>query len=61
MEEGFLVDKGHSDAIGTQDWVEGKPVRSLWFGVKTKGKEKHPVKAFRCERCGYLEMYATDD
>ena len=59
MEPGFVVDRGHHSAPDTQSWVEGQPERTFWRGLKTAGREKHPVRTFRCERCGYLESYAV--
>ena len=44
---------------GQQSWIEGVPELAVWTGVKTKGKETHPVTTFRCEHCGYLESYAN--
>ena len=61
MEPGFVLDRGHHSTIRTQDWIEGEPEPSFWHGLKTKGKEKHTVRTFRCERCGYLESYARED
>jgi hypothetical protein len=58
MEAGFVLDRGHHSTAATQDWIEGTPERSFWTGIKTKGKEKHGVRSFRCERCGLLESYA---
>ena len=61
MGPGFLLDRHHHSQAGPQVWVEGVPERSFWTGIKTKGKEKHNVRTFRCKRCGYLEAYATED
>ena len=61
MEPGFLLDRHHHSQAGTQQWIEGEPERSFWTGIKTRGKEKVPVRTFRCERCGYLEAYASED
>jgi hypothetical protein len=58
MEPGFVVDKGHYSMPNEQEWLEGEPVKSFWLGLKTKGRERHPVRTYRCERCGYLESYA---
>lgn len=58
MEEGFLVDRGHYDYVKPSDWIEGTPETSFWTGTKTKGKERHPVVAWRCESCGLLQFYA---
>jgi len=58
MEPGFLIDRRQHSQMGTQTWVEGEPEHSFWLGLKTRGREKLPVRTYRCERCGYLESYA---
>jgi Domain of unknown function (DUF6487) len=57
MDEGFIVDNTYGERLQSQ-WVEGKPQRSFWTGVKLAKDAKHPVATFRCEKCGYLESYA---
>ncbi len=42
-------------------WVEGKPDRSIWWGLSAKGKNQYYVSAYRCERCGFLKFYAGPD
>jgi hypothetical protein len=59
MEEGITLDHGHFNALSVQEWLEGPPERSFWFGLKTKGKEKLSIHTYRCPRCGYLESYAN--
>ena len=57
MTTGFLLDnadKGNS----TTDWIEGAAEKSFWTGVKVKGRRRFPVMADRCEKCGFLELYA---
>ncbi len=57
MTEGFLVDATYgSKNVG--QWAEGVPQKSLWAGVKLRGKIKLDVQSWRCQRCGYLEHYA---
>ena len=59
MEEGYLLestDSGHK----TTEWVAGEPEPSVWVGLKTKGRRKIRVSAFRCQQCGALDMYAPD-
>jgi hypothetical protein len=58
MEPGFVLDLGHYSSPNEQQWVEGEPAKSFWRGISTKGREKLPVRTFRCDRCGYLESYA---
>lgn len=59
MESGFVADKAHYSMPETQKWVEGAPEHSFWSGLKMKGREIIPVTTYRCERCGFLESYAT--
>ena len=56
MSEGFLLDQTQTYAVGR--WVEGAPVRSIWTGIKLKGRKRVPIQAFRCERCGALDLRA---
>ena len=57
MEEGFVRDLTHGGTAQAA-WVGGKPQRSFWMGIVTKGRDQFPVVAYRCEGCGYLESYA---
>ena len=59
MEEGVTLDRKHGNAIGVPEWLEGPPEHSIWTGLKTKGRDRFPVRTFRCTRCGYLESYAN--
>ncbi len=61
MEPGFIVDKGHHDHLARTEWVEGAPEGSFWTGLKTKGRDKHPIRTDRCMSCGYLESYALPE
>jgi hypothetical protein len=60
MEPGFILDRGHYSVPSDQRWVEGVPQHSIWTGVKTKGRDVYAVTSYRCQRCGYLESYATE-
>ena len=55
--EGFVVDETHG-AHGVASWVEGEPAKSFWTGIKIPG-EKIAIRTWRCNRCGYLENYAS--
>lgn len=57
MEAGFIIDEGYGTRTVLQ-WVEGAAERSIWTGIKLRGKRKQPVTTYRCRRCGYLESYA---
>ena len=60
MEEGFIADRRSRLLSDASQWVEGAPEGFLFLGVKTGGRDKHRVAAYRCTRCGYLEQYARD-
>jgi hypothetical protein len=57
MEQGLIIDNTHGGNVQSE-WAEGEPEYSIWWGLKLKGRERHPIITFRCERCGYLESYA---
>ena len=57
METGYIVDEGYGTRTVAK-WVSGEPERSIWTGLKMRGKEKLDVASYRCRRCGYLESYA---
>ena len=61
MEEGFIVDRGHYDSTRVETWVEGKPVKSFWTGIKVSDRQQFKVRTFRCANCGYLESYAVEE
>jgi uncharacterized Zn finger protein len=57
VEVGFVVDEGYGTRTVAK-WVAGEPERSMWTGLKLRGKAKQDVVTYRCKRCGYLESYA---
>jgi predicted nucleic-acid-binding Zn-ribbon protein len=56
MTTGFLLDVGQSQKA--TEWVEGEPKKSVWTGIKLSGLRRYPVNADRCNKCGFLELYA---
>ncbi|MEP6622752.1 MAG: hypothetical protein ABJE47_25755 [bacterium] len=58
METGIILDQANSSMVMDQRWMEGGPEKSIWTGLKTKGREWHKVVTYRCGNCGYLESYA---
>jgi DNA-directed RNA polymerase subunit RPC12/RpoP len=57
MERGFILDNDHSHTKPAA-WVEGEPVPSFWFGVKTRGARQRKIVAYRCPACGLLQQFA---
>ena len=57
MARGFVIDATDS-ARKVSQWVEGEPEKSMWTGVKLKGRKLIDIETFRCERCHLLESYA---
>ena len=52
-----MIDEGYGTRT-VANWVAGEPERSMWTGLKLRGKEKVGITTYRCRRCGYLESYA---
>lgn len=65
MAVGYLLDKGHQNVVNHAAWVDGTPevIRFLgmFAGYRTKGRRLLKIDAFRCVKCGYLELYATQE
>ena len=61
MEAGFLVDHTDYNSAKVETWIEGKPTKSFWTGLKIKDRPQLCVTTYRYERCGYLESYALDE
>ena len=60
MSEGFVIDLGDHNRTDGQKWIKGEPERSIWAGLKTTDRDAYSVTTYRCDRCGYLESYATE-
>lgn len=58
MVEGFVLDAEHGGAHKVSTWIEGAPDKA-WYGLKTRGKPQFKIQSWRCNRCGYLENYAS--
>jgi hypothetical protein len=60
MDPGHIPDMAHG-MIMQSSWVQGLPiVRRFLGGIKYNRKLKVPIIAYRCTRCGYLELYAGE-
>ena len=57
MVAGFIVDEGYGTRTVAK-WVAGAPERSIWTGLKLRGRDRVDVLSYRCARCGFLESYA---
>ena len=60
---GFLVDYSEGSDFLVR-WVEGEPQSVTIFGitgknVETRNRRQFNVRSLRCERCGFLELYAV--
>jgi hypothetical protein len=57
MESGYVVDETYGSRA-VPKWAAGDPEKSIWVGLKLRGKTLRDVSTYRCRRCGYLESYA---
>ncbi|MDB4886621.1 MAG: hypothetical protein JWN79_2059 [Gemmatimonadetes bacterium] len=60
MELGHMPDTTERGLVQSR-WTPGAPeeVRFLGMSAGIKPKESVPVTAYRCSKCGYLELYAS--
>lgn len=59
MRDGLLLDQAPG-AYARPQWVEGPPEKSIWTGLKIKGRERWYVATYRCVECGFLKSYARE-
>ena len=57
MTEGVVIDQSENGR-GVAKWVAGPVEKSIWVGLKLKGKKPIETRTYRCNRCGFLESYA---
>jgi uncharacterized protein DUF6487 len=60
MQRGFVLDNADQGAYKQARWVPGEPEKSFWTGLKVPKDASIPIVTLRCDRCGYLESYATE-
>ena len=60
MSPGVIMDRAAYNMGMVPHWVAGMPEYSRWSGLKTKGHDAYEAITYRCDRCGYLEAYATE-
>jgi hypothetical protein len=60
MIRGFVPAWFHND-LKIPSWYEGLPKRSFLGGVDSQSEIEIPIYAFRCQNCGYLELYANQE
>jgi len=59
MVQGFVQDYNYSySAAFVGKWLEGKPKKSFWNKLKAPYHQGIPIGAFRCQKCGFLELYS---
>lgn len=63
MTRGFVADRDRVTYYEAK-WVEGDPEHDQLFGfvgesVATFDRQNFVVRSMRCEKCGFLELYAV--
>ncbi len=56
MAQGFIADTTSGRHIVAR-WIAGEPEKSIWTGVKLRGKTAPDAQTWRGSRCGHLESY----
>ena len=58
MERGHVPDMAYGKVLQSR-WARGQPVRQRFFGgIKWTARDQIPITAFRCPKCGRVELYA---
>jgi hypothetical protein len=60
LEPGFIEDRGQGSG-GYGRWVEGQLELGIFGGARKMGRRRRDIEAYRCGRCGHLELFAPAD
>ncbi len=55
---GSLATKDSYYQVAAAQWLEGRPEKSVWSGLKTSDRLMLPVAVYCCKGCGRLELFA---
>ena len=60
---GFIAERTQGVTHYVAKWVAGEPEQAEIFGIRganvdVAGRWQFGVRAMRCEKCGFLELYA---
>jgi phage FluMu protein Com len=58
LEPGFVTDSGQG-ARGYTQWIAGLLETGTLGFARIRGRRRETVSAFRCPRCGHLELFAS--
>ena len=53
---GFIEDTGQA-SLGRARWIPGELEVGPLGGTRLFGKDRYDIDAYRCERCGRLELF----
>jgi hypothetical protein len=60
MEKGFVMDFAGSRGVPAR-WVVGEPQKTLMGEVAYTDRENKGIAAYRCRKCGHLELFANEE
>jgi hypothetical protein len=58
-EPGFIEDAGEHSR-GYARWIAGPLERGIFGGAKRMGRQRWQIDAWRCRKCGHLELFASN-
>ncbi|MFD8492993.1 hypothetical protein [Amycolatopsis sp. NPDC059657] len=58
LDQGFVMDSGEGSG-GYSRWIAGPLKRGILGGAKLMGKTRHPIAAFACRQCHFLNSYVV--
>ncbi len=61
MIEGFIIDHPLGQSAFPAQWHPGTPECNVFGGTQIDKEKLVPIQSFRCEQCGYLELYSRKD
>lgn len=59
LDPGFVEDSG-DHSRGYARWIPGALETGFFGNAKRMGKQRWKIVAYRCSKCGHLELFTTD-
>ncbi len=61
MKEGFMIEHALGTTAFSAKWHPGTPQCNVFGGTQIEKADLIPIQSFRCEQCGFIELYAKSD
>jgi hypothetical protein len=59
LQGGFVLNNT-GKGLSVSEWIEGAPEKNFWTGIKTSGRRRIRMYAWRCPACAEVRFFAPE-